>query len=92
MLGAQENAVRHMRALSHGEVASALQAVPASNARLVLKLAFEFLVLMAIRSGEVRWMLSTEIDQSGRARAGDQTDSLIRRTLSGAQWPSRRDR
>ena len=42
VLGAQNNIVRHMRALPHGEVAaSAIQTVRASNARPVLKLAFE---------------------------------------------------
>ena len=63
VLGAQGNAVRHMRALPHGEVASALQTVRASNARPVLKLAFEFLVLTATRSGEVRGAVWTEIDR-----------------------------
>ena len=32
-LGAQGNVVRHMQALPHGEVASAIKAVRASNAR-----------------------------------------------------------
>ena len=63
VLGAQGNAVRHMRALPHGEVASALQTVRASNARPVVKLAFEFLVLTATRSGEVRGAVWTEIDR-----------------------------
>ena len=44
VLGAQGNTVRHMRALPHTEVASALRTVRASNARPVTKLAFEFLV------------------------------------------------
>ena len=63
VLGAQGNAVRHMRALPHGEVASALQTVRASKARPVTKLAFEFLVLTATRSGEVRGAVWTEIDR-----------------------------
>ena len=63
VLGAQGNAVRHMRALPHGEVASALRTVWASNARPVLKLALEFLVLTATRSGEVRGAAWTEIDR-----------------------------
>ena len=62
VLGAQGNAVRHMRALPHGEVASALRTVRASNARPVTKLAFEFLVPTATRSGEVRGAVWTEID------------------------------
>ena len=45
---------RHMRALPHGEVAGAIQAVRASRASTPAKLAFEFMVLTAARSGEVR--------------------------------------
>ena len=63
VLGSQGNAVRHMRALPHGEVASALRTVRASNARAVTKLAFEFLVLTAARSGEVRGAVWREIDR-----------------------------
>ena len=44
-------------------MASALQTVRASNARPVVKLAFEFLVLTATRSGEVRGAVWTEIDR-----------------------------
>ena len=63
VLGAQGNGVRHMRALPHGEVASAIETVRASNARPVVTLAFEFLVLTAVRSGEVRGAVWTEIDR-----------------------------
>ncbi len=63
VLGAQGNSVRHMRALPHGEVASALRTVRASKARPVTKLAFEYLVLTATRSGEVRGAVWTEIDR-----------------------------
>ena len=63
VLGAQGNAVRHMRALPHSEVASALRTVRASKARPVTKLAFEYLVLTATRSGEVRGAVWTEIDR-----------------------------
>ncbi|MDE2925521.1 MAG: integrase arm-type DNA-binding domain-containing protein [Acidobacteriota bacterium] len=63
VLGTQGNAVRHMRALPHGEVASALRTVRASKKRPVVKLAFEFLVLTATRSGEVRGAAWKEIDQ-----------------------------
>ena len=63
VLGAQGGLVRHMRALPHGEVASAIETVRASNARPVVKLAFEFLVLTAVRSGEVRGAAWTEIDR-----------------------------
>ena len=63
VLGAQGGRVRHMPALPHGEVASAIETVAASNARTVVKLAFEFLVLTAVRSGEVRGAVWTEIDR-----------------------------
>ena len=65
VLGAQGNHVRHMRALPHGEVTSAIRKVRASNGRPVVKLAFEFLVLTATRSGEVRRAEWREIDRDG---------------------------
>ena len=59
VLGAQHAVVQHMRALPHREVAAAVEAVrAASTASPFVKLAFEFLVLTAARSGEVcgaRW-------------------------------------
>ena len=45
---------RHQRALPHSEVAGAIQAVQQSDATASVKFAFEFLVLTACRSGEVR--------------------------------------
>ena len=63
VLGAQGGLVRHMRALPHREVASAIETVRASNARPVVKLAFELLVLTAVRSGEVRGAVWPEIDR-----------------------------
>ena len=63
VLGAQGNGVWHMQAAPHGEVASAIETVRASNARPVVKLAFEFLVLTPTRSGEVRGAAWTEIDR-----------------------------
>ena len=53
---------RHQRALPHGEVAGAVQAVRASRASAPVKLAFEFLVLTAARSGEVRLATWAEMD------------------------------
>ena len=47
-------AKEHHRALPHGEVGAALARVRASEAWPATKLAFEFLVLTACRSGEVR--------------------------------------
>ena len=55
-------AKRHHRALPHGEVASAIEAVRASGSGAVVKLAFELLILTAARSGEVRHMMWSEVD------------------------------
>ena len=63
VLGAQGKVVRHMRALPHGEVASAIEKVWASTSGPVVKLAFECLVLTATRSGEVRGAVWTQIDR-----------------------------
>ena len=46
-LGRQQKLVRHMRALPHVRVASAIEAVQASKVTHMVKLAFEFLVLTA---------------------------------------------
>ena len=62
VLGPQGDIVQHMRALPHREVAAALATVRASGTTLVVRLAFEFLVLTAARSGEVREAQWTEID------------------------------
>ena len=61
-LGRQRHVVRHMRALPHAEVAEAVATVRASGATAAAKLAFEFLVLTAARSGEVRLARWDEID------------------------------
>ncbi len=61
-LGRNNNVVRHMPALPHAEVAAAIATVRASRATAATKLAFEFLVLTAARSGEVRLAEWTEID------------------------------
>ena len=61
-LGRQRNVRRHMPALPHCEVASALRAVEESRATRAAKLAFTFLVLTAARSGEVRLAQWAEID------------------------------
>ena len=52
----------HHRALPHSEVADAIAAVNATGAAHTSKLAFEFLVLTACRSGEVRLATWDEID------------------------------
>ena len=53
---------RHLPALPHEEVGGAIEAVRASNSGAVVKLAFEFLILTAARSGEVRHMTWGEVD------------------------------
>ena len=62
VLGPQRNIVRHMRALPHREVAAALATVRTSGAPPAVTLAFEFLVLTAARSGEVRLAAWDEMD------------------------------
>ena len=63
VLGVQGKVVRHMRALPHAEVASAIETVRESGGRPIVKLAFEFLVLTATRSREVRGTAWKEIDR-----------------------------
>ena len=65
VLGPQREVVRHMRALPHRDVAAALEAVRTSRSTRAVKLAFEFLVLTAARSGEVRLATWDEIDTKG---------------------------
>ena len=62
-LGRQQTVVRHRRALPHGEVARALDTIRASEAWVATKLGFEFLVLTATRSAEVRLATWSEIDR-----------------------------
>jgi len=61
-----KNSVRrqHQRALPHALVAQALALVRASKAHRSTALAFEFLVLTACRSGEVRGARWDEIDEA----------------------------
>ena len=53
---------KHHLAVPHSEVASVLVAVRESDAQISVKLALEFLVLTAARSGEVRGAVWDEID------------------------------
>lgn len=55
-------APEHRKALPYAEVAGCIEAVKASGAGLSTKLALEFLVLTAARSGEVRDARWSEID------------------------------
>ena len=54
---------RHHRALPYAEVASAIRTVRQSETAVAVKLAFEFLVLTAGRSGEVRGAHWEEVDR-----------------------------
>ena len=66
VLGPQNAEVEHMPALPHRDVPAAVAAVRASGATVVVKLAFELLVLTASRWGEVRGAQWKEIDGAGR--------------------------
>ena len=66
VLGSQRNTVQHRRSLPHRDVAAAIAAVRSSKATQAVKLAFEFLVLTAARSGEVRLATWDEMDAAGR--------------------------
>ena len=67
VLGPQNDIVEHRQALPHKEVAVAVETVRSSGkAAPMVKLAFEFLVLTAARSGEVRLATWAEIDTAGR--------------------------
>ena len=57
---------QHFAALHYRDVPAALAQVNGSNADTVTKLAFEFLVLTAARSGEIRLATWNEIDWRGR--------------------------
>ena len=66
VLGPQNDIVTHRQALPHRDVAAAVETVRAASAQPAVKLAFEFLVLTASRSGEVRGAQWAEIDTAGR--------------------------
>ena len=55
------NTTRHHKALPHGEVAAALAKVRNSESHVGIRLAFEFMVLTATRSNEVRGVSWEEI-------------------------------
>ena len=66
VLGPQNDIVTHRQALPHRDVAAAVETVRAGSAQPAVKLAFEFLVLTATRSGEVRGAQWAEIDTTDR--------------------------
>lgn len=57
-----ERPVQHRKALPYNDVAESIQRVHASGAWLATKLAFEFVVLTACRSGEVRAAMWDEVE------------------------------
>ena len=66
VLGPQQDLVKHMEALHHSDVATAIRTIQATGASEAVKLAFEFLVLTATRSGEVRGARWEEVDLAAR--------------------------
>ena len=67
VLGPQNDIVTHRQALPHQDVAAAIKTVRESkSAQPAVRLAFEFLVLTAARSGEVRLATWDEMDVAGR--------------------------
>ena len=65
----QDRTATHRKALPYSEVSACIEVVKASGAWTATKLALEFLVLTACRSGEVRGALWDEIDFHGADRA-----------------------
>jgi integrase len=61
-----DKAPEHRKALPYADVATCLDAVRQSGAGLTTKLALEFLVLTACRSGEARGALWSEIDLTAK--------------------------
>ncbi len=69
VLGPQNDIVTHRQALPHKDMAAAIKRVRDSgSAQPAVRLAFEFLVLTAARSGEVRLATWDEIDTVGAVR------------------------
>ncbi|MCY3843633.1 MAG: site-specific integrase, partial [Acidobacteria bacterium] len=66
VLGPQNDIVTHRLALPHKDVAAAIETVRDGSAQPAVKLAFEFLVLTAARSAEVRLATWDEMDTAGR--------------------------
>ncbi len=67
VLGPQNDIVTHRQALPHKDVAGAIETVRASKSgQSAIRLAFEFLVLTAGRSAEVRLATWDEMDVAGR--------------------------
>ena len=65
VLEPQNDIVTHRQALLHKDVAAAIETVRDGSAQPAVRLAFEYLVLTAARSGEVRLATWDEIDTAG---------------------------
>ena len=57
---------KHYEALPYGEISGVLKAVESSGASTVVRLAFQFLIYTAARSGEIRGAAWSEIDVERR--------------------------
>ena len=58
----QTGTKRHLRALPHRDVADAIERIRQSNAHALLRLAAEFAIVTAVRSGDVRGAVWEEVD------------------------------
>ncbi|SHK54941.1 Integrase [Shimia gijangensis] len=67
----QDKTQKHRKALPYSEVANCIDVVKSSQAGATTKLALEFLVLTATRSGETRLARWTEFDFHGATTASD---------------------
>jgi integrase len=82
----QTKAKQHRKALPYAEVARCIQAVQASGAGHSTKLALEFLILTAVRSGEARGAVWDEIT------LGDCTPANPANPANRAEWVIPADR
>ena len=80
VLGPQQVVVEHMQALPHQHLAAAVATVRASGGAPAVKLAFEFLVLTAVRPGEVRGATWDEMETKARVW-----------TIPGSRMKAKRD-
>ncbi len=80
----------HRKALSYADVANCIAAVQASGAGIATKLAFEFLVLTATRSGEARGALWDEIDLGTPATSATSATPAVW-TIPASRMKAKRD-
>jgi integrase len=80
----------HRKAMTYAEVADCIKTVQASGAGLSTKLALEFLVLTATRSGETRGALWEEIDLGSPPTAGKPAKPAVW-TIPASRMKAKRD-